>query len=623
MGILKSNIKHSREAKSAGEGLLSYSTALSRSYSTRVALASAQPYSALLLGYGSSFAYGDGTLCYIYKSTIRILDVSTAATQELVIDTYQLHDPEQHPRFPQKLLNFQAGILSFFYEPIENLTNFILLININKLRDQTPLRPKIVESHALRSMGPHETQRMFARNNSEFFCFGKYSRSVVSDRHQWGLRTWSFTTQTTSRLLRLDGFFGVDIGQTVAFELFDGYLYAVSNQDTEGVEEIDWTSFYNCYRVPIAHLDKDHLQHIRIWRRQHREGVINDLWTDLSLQKDDETGIVTIVEGRKEWLEGQGKQTRTFYRHPLHFPDNANDETSNLSMSGSYGNAGTANVIGTTTLPTNDILVSAIDESNKPQYLPPQFRLPHNVHETTQVRVGSHYPLRTKYRSYNLPASTSLDIVSSDKTCLEGEPTIHLVVNARVPTSSLNADTGILFPPDTNDEGIPISGSSDRYQSLQPKSWPPKDAPKPLMELLNTQVRAGQSTKGLEAVSDGRTLVYLTDSVDDGLGQAIILVNFDAGIRFPGLETLNLRKHTTEDVSRSTTDEDSELVREKDESVLAKAVRDSLDAKKATAIEWRDRSRTNAVPGVERMLGWHEAAWWCERGRVVGFRLEY
>ena len=616
--VRKRNIKHSIEAKLANEGLSSYSTALSRSYSTRKALASAQPSSILLLGYGSSFAYRDGILCYIYKSTIRILDVFKAATKELVIDTYQLHDSEQHPRFPQKLLNFQAGVLSFFYEPMENLVNFIMLININELRNRTTPSPTIMETHALWAMGPHEPQRVFARNNSQIFCFGKYGRTSLNDRHQWGLRTWSFATQTTSRLLQLEGFFGVDIGQTVAFELFDDYLYAVSNQDTEGIEEIDWTSFYNCYRVPIANLTRERLQHKRIWRRQHRDGVINDLLTDLSLQKDEETGVVTIVEGRKEWLEGRSKQTRTFYRQPLEFPDYGNDELSALSGSASSARGGTATVTAPVALPPNDVLVSAIDPSNKPQYLPAQYRHPYSVHETTQVRPGRHYhPLRIRYRCYNLPASTSLDIVSSDENCLDGEPTVHLVVNTRVPSSSIDPATGRLYPPKTDDEGIPVFGSSDRYHSLPPESWPPKDAPEQLLELLNTHIRARQSLRGLEAVSDGHILIYLTDSVHDGLGQAIILVSFDAEIRFPGLEKLNLRKDAGHTMKREGPEFDHV------EGLSAQAVRDGLNAKKTTAVVWPDRRRMEAIPGMERLLGWQEDAWWCERGRVVGFQLEY
>ncbi|KAL8823591.1 MAG: hypothetical protein Q9191_005714 [Dirinaria sp. TL-2023a] len=616
--VVQKNVKYSVEAKLADEGLSSYSTALRRLDSTRTALASAQPNSVLLLGYGSSFAYRDGILCYIYKSTIRILDVFKAATKELVIDTYQLHDPEQHPRFPQKLLNFQAGVLSFFYEPMENLVNFIMLININELRNRTTPSPTIMETHALWAMGPHEPQRVFARNNSQIFCFGKYGRTSLNDRHQWGLRTWSFATQTTSRLLQLEGFFGVDIGQTVAFELFDDYMYAVSNQDTEGIEEIDWTSFYNCYRVPIANLTREHLQHKRIWRRQHRDGVINDLWTDLSLQKDEETGLVTIVEGRKEWLEGRGEQSRTFYRQPLEFTDYDNDESRALSASGSSGSARRAFSTAQTALPPDDVLVGAIDRSNKPQYLPPQYRLPYSVHETMQVRPARHYhPLRTKYRCYNLPASTSLDVASSDENCLNGEPTVHLIMNTRVPSSPIDPVTGRLDPPEIDDDGVAISGSSERYQSRRPESWPPKDAPEQLLELLNTHIRAQQSTRGLEAVSDGRILIYLTDSVDDGLGQAIILINFDARIRFPGLEKLSLRQGAGQTMKRTEPEPDHTV------RFSAEAVRDRLDAKKKTAIVWPDRRRMDAIPGMERLLGWQEDAWWCERGRVIGFQLEY
>lgn len=169
--------------------------------------------------------------------------------------------------------------------------------------------------------------------------------------------------------IQLKNFFGTDIGQTVAFEIIDGYFYAVSNQSTYEVEEIDWTSYYHCYRFPLGTEDHGKLQHKRIWRRQHREGPINDCWTSVSIHKDEKTGVVTIVEARREWIGGTSTQTRTFYFELLTFDDE--EEECNCQRLGTLASSSDAFIPNATTFTSLDVdrvLLKTLTKGDCPNY---------------------------------------------------------------------------------------------------------------------------------------------------------------------------------------------------------------------------------------------------------------
>ncbi|KAK3943433.1 hypothetical protein QBC46DRAFT_338686 [Diplogelasinospora grovesii] len=81
---------------------------------------------------------------------------------------------------------------------------------------------------------------------------------------------------------------GSDIGSIICFEIIDGYFYGLSNQ----------TSFE---------------------RRQNTEGVIDDRWTSVRMFKDETTGVLKVVESRKEWPAGHGSARRTYYTTEISF----------------------------------------------------------------------------------------------------------------------------------------------------------------------------------------------------------------------------------------------------------------------------------------------------------------
>jgi hypothetical protein len=49
-----------------------------------------------------------------------------------------------------------------------------------------------------------------------------------------------------------------------------------------------------------------------MWRRNHLEGTIDNRWNVLRLEKDDETGMVMILECRKEFLTWEKNDSRRY-----------------------------------------------------------------------------------------------------------------------------------------------------------------------------------------------------------------------------------------------------------------------------------------------------------------------
>ena len=79
--------------------------------------------------------------------------------------------------------------------------------------------------------------------------------------------------------------------------------------------------FYYYIRFYLKQPFKNALEiNARIYRRQHAEDPINDSWTNLSLQVDESTNHLVIVESRREWLDGASKQYGTFYTQNINFP---------------------------------------------------------------------------------------------------------------------------------------------------------------------------------------------------------------------------------------------------------------------------------------------------------------
>lgn len=520
-------------------------TAVDRTFDRREAFALARPYSAFVVGQGTSFLYRDGVLCYQSRNLIRVLDVHDVAREETLIDLEALGRSWAAFRHHShvELLHYRAGILSFMHHLENNYAKsarrerWLMAIDVRSGKPAVRLAVII------------QRPRIWVRNNEQYLYVGCHDGTGQDGHRQWLVQGYDLKEGKPMPALPLPKFWGSDLRETIVFEIFDGYLYAVSNRSSFEMEEIDWTSFYFCLRVPMDEPIPSRLQRKKIWRRQHVEGPINDSWTDLGLHRDERTGQLLIIEARKEWKNGLGDQKRTFYIERLNGTGwlSEDEGTSDTQSQPDHPESPTP-------LPDEPI-TKLIEKGDRPLYADPRHRLPCQYYPECP---GSEPPSdgftisRTRYRTF-LPASSAfLDVVldhyplyapESLHPRRTGQQQIRLRIGSRLRASPLDADPRdpekrILRPPllDEDDEH-PLPESADRFVDRGIRLWPSANAPMELVELLNP---GRGHVDEIGVVEDERSLVYQAALSPSATGpeRNLILINFDRGMRHPGLPLL-------------------------------------------------------------------------------------
>lgn len=547
---LQSNIAHTVEGSQASKGAITYREALGRVYDMREAVATAQPYSASLVGVGEGFSFNQGILCYIQGSSLRVLNVREASEMEVVVNVGTLLELAERTASKYKLLNYSDGIATVLCQNDDEDPAWLLAIDVRRKIPQGQTRLRF--SRRLRS-----TRRIFVRNNASYLYFGTHSALAGHGYREWVLVGYDLKASKflNERPMQLDNFVGAEIGSGVCFEIKDGYFYAISNQNSFEDEEIDWTSYYICVRFPLSN-PKD-IQWQRIWRRQHREGPINDTWTNIALRADESTQQLVIVECRREWKNGGSENFRTYYSQPLDCFDPDPEPTDEVQPHDPNQpiarpltpNSGLPKYLPVHTLP-DEPLARTLTSASKPNYEPPKKRLRRHYHpEYTEEEAQS--PLRheftlskTKYHSYNLSASSFIDIVNDpppQTRCFATPPDrLRLRVGSRKRKSPIDHDgeeveAGLIYPCEhISEDGLPMESSEERFESRGVSLWPSNEAPSELLELLCPQTRAGM----VEGASDERFMVYSTDYSSQEGSRAIILVSFDPAMGFRHLKRL-------------------------------------------------------------------------------------
>jgi hypothetical protein len=437
-------------------------------------------------------------LCYrVDEPTvmIRVLNVHSSSDTEFVIDVPNLigHTVEGEAQCQPgtfTLLNYADDILVCLFEA-RKLEPWLLAV-------------KVSTGHCLAALVLETAQRIFARHNSDYLLYGTHSYTGSHGHREWVISGYNLKEgRGFENNLYLENLVGCDLGLTVAFEIHGGYFYAVSNQTSFEVEEVDWTSFYHGYRFPLESACRGNLEVERWWRRNHAEGPINDSWTDFRLHVDECTGELLIVEARREWQDGGSDSQRTYYTRTVQFPNEEHPEDSFMldCESNSEGCPHAA-------LPDEQV-TRLIGEDNKPQYVVARERHPKNVHCGDDGTTGGFILAKTKVRYYNPDANAFLDLVNDpEDPPRDGGFRLHQRLRLRV-------GSRIPCPPD----------SVEVYRPREISMWPPERTSEDddeLMELLNP------FSGDVEGKCDERSLVYMTG--DDTQPRAIVLINFDVGI---------------------------------------------------------------------------------------------
>ncbi|KAH8724089.1 hypothetical protein GQ44DRAFT_618933, partial [Phaeosphaeriaceae sp. PMI808] len=512
----------------ARAGHVTYKQTHQAIYDRRNALSSAHPFSARVLGQGHAFLYRQGMVCIQTGDIVRISDVRSSDTVQLnltaIIQPMLESAFAESSCFKLSLMYYSDGILAVYAEA-ESLTNSGHLFVISTTKDPG----RVVKAFRIVT-----SSKLFVRHNSQYLYYGTHTGVGDDGHHKWEISGVSLDEQLplidSKRPLLFEDFHGTDIGSTVAFEIHNDYFYAVSNQGTFQVEEVDWTSFYHCVKFPLynpvdVEMEKDKC----VYRRQHVQGPIHDSWTDLSLQLSERTNEVMIVESRREWARASSRQSRTFYTSKFKVKPKCSSGESSPSKNASE----------TFLLPENDLFVDVLDSTNKPNWMPTPLQHTSSRHPEFSLDVTSPRTFmlaRTKFRAYNYSCTSFLDLVEDDRCC--NDPSLPPCLRIRVGS---RREASLNIPPLNSkgkgraDEAEPTFDDFTQYQNSPIRMWPPPASRCPcskrLHNILNPPLASGPShSRTVIGVLDERTLVYMVKpgrsynpSDDSALGTVVVV----------------------------------------------------------------------------------------------------
>ncbi|RYP18953.1 hypothetical protein DL765_003631 [Monosporascus sp. GIB2] len=484
-----------REAERTG-----FARAIRRLVKRRSAVSQAYPYLVGIVGLADSYVYHGGVLCYIVearpKRWLRILDLRNSANIELVVDiptlvTEAVLGTRKSTKYKFRVLHHAAGITTCLFSfALPNTENWLLVF---KAGEQTIFEPLRLDS----------TARIFVRNNAEYLYFGTHSDDGGDGYRRWVLRGFAIKENLWfPKKMQLSNLVGYDIGSTACFEVIDDHFYGLSNQTAFEIEEIDWTSYYYCFRFRLDDPDVRKTQVMKrqdSWRRHHSEGPIDDRWSLLKLEKDEDSGKVKIVECRKEWLAGKSGSRRTYYTKEVVFPATSND--------------GDWPVMNSNEEISDDQAANVIESLNRPKSVTMEERSAHNTSSNAFVDL--------------------IDNASTEKG--ESQCLRLRAGSRRLKPLLLGASNDLPVPKLHGQSRLEVE--MDRlYHPNQIRTWPPKLEPlghdlvlKGIHNILNPPGYQGNIT----AAGDERSVVYSTGGSSGEL-KALVYLSFDPSAKLHG-----------------------------------------------------------------------------------------
>jgi hypothetical protein len=282
-------------------------------------MAAGKPRIAVEFGLTSYFTFNGGVLSFVQDDKLRIIDTMGSSDISMSLST------AFNSQFSEKNLvhlYFSHSILSIvLHDPAQNVN--ILFIFRGDLGLQN--------WECLRAITLQDKGKVFVRNTRKYLYYGTHRIVRGSQQEEWKLIGVSLdpdcpfplsmraqregSTEYDSLSLILSGFTGSDIGVNVDFVIYDDMFYGISNGDETDVVEVSFSSTYTRVKFPLD--DPSQCKSCPVFRRHHRDGVLDDYFTSLGLQVDEQTNSMMIVEGRMEWGTRISQQRRSFYMTPF------------------------------------------------------------------------------------------------------------------------------------------------------------------------------------------------------------------------------------------------------------------------------------------------------------------
>ncbi|KAL2137835.1 hypothetical protein VTI28DRAFT_8015 [Corynascus sepedonium] len=493
------------EARDAGISK-NYASGFRRLLKRRKALSSVSPYLVAILGFADKWIYENGVLCYYRERELRILDLHRSADSEIVVDLQTLvqqafPDTSAPNTYKLTLLYYSHDIVSCLYSRNPR-DRFLLALNAS--------RGQIITVLELPSIS-----KLFVRNNDLFLYYGTATEPDQEGDESWVIKGFDIAARASIRgQLDVPYAIGTDVGSTVCFEIIDGYFYGLSNLRSLAVEEVDWVSYYSCFRFPLSKDGFSSVRHLdrtrALWRRDHTEGPLEDRWTFLRLLKDEAIGRLKIVESRMEWSKTSIKFRRTYYTSVIEF---------DAWVGTGSDNPATASPQGVTprTWPRDPHMVHPGDDTSTLDV--PLTKCPlRSYYPDCQAFIDlvddsassdpRHQKLRIRGGSRRLRAPGKLAQLG-DRASTEGAQGHDTLLQQIY--SIYRSDTGLIWPPD-QDPSIDDSALADLYEILNPPGY----------------------TGNTHGSWDERSMVYATGGMDGGL-RAMVFVSWDPAIRLAGI----------------------------------------------------------------------------------------
>lgn len=490
-----------------------------------------------MLAYAVDFVYHQGILCYRMGHEIRVLNVHRGAHQEQVLNLYEILPrlgmgplDMLDPASMVELIHYSNGILIFRLHGF-GLGSEDTLVAIDMARRPSH-RKRLLLQERIPSLAP-----IFVRHSRSYLWYGIFVEGLGSS----GVWSCSGVDLATEEKIpfHLDQVVDGELGQSICFDIYQEHLYVISTQVTSEEDE-RFSSFYHwfCY----APRQKGRKWSGKSWRREHREGPINEMWTDLSIRKDETTGRPMIVECRREWPDGKSEHHRTTYTEPLSTPlelqvnNPEGDIRSPVRSDDSDSDEGPST--------SKDPMIARTYDHRPEKRLRRNYHPEHELSDDPSARQEFIYA-HTKHHSYELASSTFVDLVNDPTPQADGVRardrlrlrTVSRKRKCPMDEEATAGEAGLLFRPTQVDtDGHPVEGSEERFVSRGVHMWPSEDAPAELHNLLCPDQRSGV----VKAIADERSLIYSISC--PGLPshhRALILISFDPKLHLPTMKPLS------------------------------------------------------------------------------------
>ncbi|GAP83295.1 putative F-box domain-containing protein [Rosellinia necatrix] len=504
-----------------------FSRALRRLAKRRSALSRASPYVVANIACADSYGLFGGKLCYILENRpqrwLRILDIHACTDWELVVDIPMLvraavPQAANSRKFKFRVLYQAAGIVSCLLSfALARTENWIIVINPGK--SQLLLRERL-----------DSTARIFVRNNDSFLYVGTHSGEGADGLRKWVIRGFDLNKGgwLPHPRIHLPNLAGHDMGSTVCFEIFGDYFYGLSNQSLFEADDPDWTSHYYCFRFPLndPSMEKLHVMNKEdSWRRKHSEGPIDDRWGFLSLEVDEATKDIVILECRKEWLRDRSGSRRTYYTTRVVFCRQTDQETDHQAEQQPVE-------VGTLIRRGVNDRVQAETYNRR--------RDPCSYHPGDDSVVSS-LLVRSKtfFCAYIRCCHTFIDLIDDTSMDAPGLQRIRIRTGHRKlkPEKEEKSKQSMSHAPRIINEA-PRKPDSEPCQQNAIFMWPPDQhvlGPNSYLDKVQQLLNVKDHQGCVTATGDGRSVIYATSDGPKGL-KILVFLSFDPASRFGEME---------------------------------------------------------------------------------------